>query len=71
MFITSEYLYIEASIINCFILLKNVFLTLTVAFNKIQHVYSVAIGRVIFDAWYNVTLDAKRTREYFEVIENI
>ncbi|KAK2141506.1 hypothetical protein LSH36_1090g00105 [Paralvinella palmiformis] len=39
------------------------------AFNKIQHVYSVAIGRVIFDAWYNVTLDAKRTREYFERLE--
>jgi F-box/leucine-rich repeat protein 13 len=38
-----------------------------VAFNKIQHVYHVAVGRVIFKAWHSVTLDAKRTREYFEV----
>ena len=44
---------------------------ITVAFNKIQHVYHVAVGRVIFEAWHNVTLDAKRTREYFEVITNI
>ena len=40
----------------------------TVAFNKIQHVYHVAIGRVIFRAWYAVMKDAKETREYFEVM---
>ncbi|ELT90873.1 hypothetical protein CAPTEDRAFT_165456 [Capitella teleta] len=40
-----------------------------IAFNKIQHVYHVAVGRVIFKAWHNVTLDAKRTREYFERLE--
>ena len=39
-----------------------------VAFNKIQHVYHVAIGRVIFRAWYAVMKDAKETREYFEVM---
>ena len=39
----------------------------SVAFNKIEHVYHVAVGRVIFEAWHNVTLDAKKTREYFEV----
>lgn len=38
-----------------------------VAFNKIEHVYHVAVSRVIFGAWHNVTLDAKKTREYFEV----
>ncbi|XP_074644631.1 F-box and leucine-rich repeat protein 13-like isoform X2 [Tubulanus polymorphus] len=37
------------------------------AFNKIQHVFNVAVSRVIFQAWRNVTLDAKRTREYFEI----
>ncbi|XP_064633493.1 F-box and leucine-rich repeat protein 13-like isoform X2 [Lineus longissimus] len=37
------------------------------AFNKIQHVFHVSVGRVIFEAWHNVTLDAKKTREYFEV----
>ncbi|CAH1783301.1 unnamed protein product [Owenia fusiformis] len=39
------------------------------AFNKIQHVYHVSIGRVIFVAWHNTTLDAKKTREYFERLE--
>ena len=37
------------------------------AFNKIQHIYYVAIGRVIFEAWNNTTLETKHTREYFEV----
>ena len=38
-----------------------------VAFNKLQHVYQVAVGRVIFKAWHTQALDAKLTREYFEV----
>ncbi|XP_050412952.2 dynein regulatory complex subunit 6-like isoform X2 [Patella vulgata] len=39
------------------------------AFQKIQRVFHIAVGRVIFDAWYNHTLDAKRQREYFERLE--
>ncbi len=39
------------------------------AYNKIQHVYHVAIGHVIFALWHNETIAAKRTREYFERLE--
>ena len=45
----------------------NNFDNFAVAFNKLQHVFNVATGRVIFEAWHNVTLDSKKTREYFEV----
>lgn len=37
------------------------------AFQKIQHVLNVSIGRVIFEAWHSHTLDARRQREYFEI----
>ncbi|XP_053377632.1 dynein regulatory complex subunit 6-like isoform X5 [Mercenaria mercenaria] len=37
------------------------------AFQKIQHVLNVSIGRVIFEAWHTHTLDARRQREYFEI----
>ncbi|XP_060578635.1 F-box and leucine-rich repeat protein 13-like isoform X2 [Ruditapes philippinarum] len=39
------------------------------AFQKIQHVLNVSIGRVIFEAWHTHTLDARRQREYFERLE--
>ena len=39
------------------------------AYNKVHHVYFVSMGKIIFDAWNSVTLDAKRTREYFERLE--
>ncbi|KAL5014145.1 hypothetical protein ScPMuIL_008415, partial [Solemya velum] len=39
------------------------------AFQMIQHIYHVAMGRIIFEAWHNHTLDAKRQREYFERLE--
>ncbi|ESO91191.1 hypothetical protein LOTGIDRAFT_228723 [Lottia gigantea] len=38
-------------------------------YQKLQHIYHIAIGRVIFDAWFNHTIDAKRQREYFERLE--
>ncbi|XP_052285316.1 dynein regulatory complex subunit 6-like isoform X3 [Dreissena polymorpha] len=38
------------------------------AFQKISHVLNVSIGRVIFQAWHSHTLDARRQREYFELI---
>ncbi|XP_055882986.1 dynein regulatory complex subunit 6-like isoform X2 [Biomphalaria glabrata] len=38
-------------------------------FNKIQHVYNVSIGRVMFQAWYKHTLEARKQREYFERLE--
>lgn len=39
-----------------------------VAYQKIAHVLNVSIGRVIFEAWHTHTLDARRQREYFEVL---
>lgn len=40
---------------------------LTVAASEIQHVYHVAISRMVFSAWHSVTQTAQKTREYFEV----
>lgn len=40
---------------------------LTVAFNQLQHIYFIYIARTVFEAWHNVTLNSKKTREYFEV----
>ncbi|XP_012940737.1 dynein regulatory complex subunit 6 isoform X2 [Aplysia californica] len=39
------------------------------SFQKIQHVYHVSVGRVIFEAWYKHTLEARKQREYFERLE--
>ena len=41
--------------------------SLSVSFQKIQHVLHVLIGKEIFEAWHNHTLEARRQREYFEV----
>lgn len=39
------------------------------SYQKIQHVYHVSVGRVIFEAWYKHTLEARKQREYFERLE--
>jgi F-box/leucine-rich repeat protein 13 len=39
------------------------------AANNIQHVYEVAIVRMVFSAWHSVTQTARKTREYFERLE--
>ncbi|XP_064606246.1 F-box and leucine-rich repeat protein 13-like [Liolophura sinensis] len=41
------------------------------SFQKIQYVYNVVMGRLVFDAWFLHTLDARKTREYFEVLEQM
>ena len=38
-----------------------------VAHNIIENVFNKSVSYVIFGAWLQVTLDARRTREYFEV----
>ena len=53
-----------------YILLTNALFSIPVAYNKIQHVSHVSVCRVIFQAWHNQTVDARRTREYFEVAMN-
>ena len=35
--------------------------------NSLESVYHISLERVIFKAWYNVMVDAKNTRLYFEV----
>ncbi|XP_033124856.1 dynein regulatory complex subunit 6-like [Anneissia japonica] len=39
------------------------------AYQIIQTVYNMSLSRMVFEAWHNVMLDARRTREYFERIE--
>ncbi|XP_071961643.1 F-box and leucine-rich repeat protein 13-like [Antedon mediterranea] len=39
------------------------------AYQVIETVYNMSLGRMVFEAWHNVMLDARRTREYFERIE--
>lgn len=41
-----------------------------VSYQKIQHVFYVCVGRIVFEAWHKHTLEARRQREYFEVKEN-
>ena len=41
---------------------------MAVSFDKLHHISNTLMGRVIFKAWHGVTQEAKRTREYFEVI---
>lgn len=43
------------------------FVFYTVAHNIIENVLHKSVCSVIFGAWLQVTLDARRTREYFEV----
>lgn len=35
----------------------------------LRSVYHISLERAVFNAWYNLMLDAKNTREYFEKIE--
>ncbi|XP_078000896.1 F-box and leucine-rich repeat protein 13-like isoform X1 [Glandiceps talaboti] len=39
------------------------------AFAKIQKVFHTSLSRLVFEAWHNVMLDSRRTREYFERLE--
>uniref|UniRef100_A0A0B6Z5N4 F-box domain-containing protein n=1 Tax=Arion vulgaris TaxID=1028688 RepID=A0A0B6Z5N4_9EUPU len=39
------------------------------SFQIIQHVYHISMGRVIFEAWYKHTMEARKQREYFERLE--
>ncbi|XP_025107990.1 dynein regulatory complex subunit 6-like isoform X5 [Pomacea canaliculata] len=36
------------------------------SYQKIQHVFYVCVGRIVFEAWHKHTLEARRQREYFE-----
>ncbi|XP_076469222.1 F-box and leucine-rich repeat protein 13-like isoform X1 [Babylonia areolata] len=36
------------------------------SFQKLQHVFHVSIGRIMFEAWHKHTLEARKQREYFE-----
>ncbi|XP_071817253.1 F-box and leucine-rich repeat protein 13-like isoform X2 [Apostichopus japonicus] len=42
---------------------------LEIAHDIIRGVYQMSLSRLVFEAWHNVMLDAKRTREYFERLE--
>ncbi|XP_033647170.1 dynein regulatory complex subunit 6-like isoform X3 [Asterias rubens] len=39
------------------------------AYNIIKNVYDMSLSRLVFEAWHNVMLEARRTREYFERLE--
>lgn len=39
------------------------------SFQKVQHVFHVSIGRIMFQAWHKHTLEARKQREYFERLE--
>ncbi|CAL1538996.1 unnamed protein product [Lymnaea stagnalis] len=41
------------------------------SYQKIRHVYHVSVGRVIFEAWNKHTLEARKQREYFEVLQRL
>ena len=42
----------------------------SVSFQKVQHVFHVSVGRIMFEAWHKHTLEARKQREYFEVRQN-
>ena len=35
--------------------------------SRIRRVLAISLLRVVFDAWHSVAVDARRTKEYFEV----
>ncbi|XP_070192734.1 F-box and leucine-rich repeat protein 13-like isoform X2 [Littorina saxatilis] len=39
------------------------------SFQRVQHVFFVSIGRIMFEAWNKHTLEARKQREYFERLE--
>ncbi|XP_070559543.1 F-box and leucine-rich repeat protein 13-like isoform X2 [Ptychodera flava] len=39
------------------------------AYAKIEQVFHTSLSRLVFEAWHNVMLDSRRTREYFERLE--
>ncbi|XP_059176773.1 F-box and leucine-rich repeat protein 13-like [Physella acuta] len=41
------------------------------SFQKLQHVFNVSMGRVIFQAWHKHTLEARKQREYFEKLKRL
>ena len=36
---------------------------------RIRRVLAISLLRVVFDAWHSVAVDARKTKEYFEVRE--
>ena len=34
---------------------------------RIRRVLAISLLRVVFDAWHSVAVDARKTKEYFEV----
>lgn len=43
------------------------FALISVISTRIRRVLAISLLRVVFDAWHSVAVDARKTKEYFEV----